>query len=300
MCPRLLKNPKRDREKKRKGLLIFAVVIAGILLAGRQLAKPKPGNINQQLESILSATVRQGKPIRNAVLCVSKGDGSFNWCGAAGIANQDGKVVMTGANPIYIASTTKLFTATAIMMMNEKGLIALDDPMAKYLPEEMIHGIQIYQGHDYSREITVEQLLSHTSGIPDYYDEKGKDGKSLFEIFKSDQQRKWTVDEEIARARDEMTPGFKPGARAFYSDTNYQLLGKIIEARTGKPLEEVFEELFFRRLGLKHTWLVGLSEPMENPPRRLRKYSQRIRTSPECAQVPFTGPMAASYQPRRT
>ena len=81
---------------------------------------------------------------------------------------------MADATPIYIASTTKLFTATAIMMMNEKGLIALDDPMAKYLPEEMIHGIQIYQGHDYSREITVEQLLSHTSGIPDYYDEKGK------------------------------------------------------------------------------------------------------------------------------
>ena len=250
---------------KRRGLLIWlvVVVIAGILLAGRQLAKPRPGNINQQLESILSATVRQGKPIRNAVLCVSKGDGSFNWCGAAGIANQDGNVIMTDATPIYIASTSKLFTATAIMMMNEKGLITLNDPMAKYLPEEMIHGIQVYQGHDYSHEITIEQLLAHTSGIPDYYDEKGKDGKSLLEIFKSDQQRKWTVDQEIARARDEMTPTFKPGARAFYSDTNYQLLGKIIEARTGKPLEEVFEELFFCPLGLKHTWLVGLSEPLE-------------------------------------
>ena len=62
-----------------------------------------------------------------------------------------------------------------------------------------------------------------------------------------------------------MVPNFKPGAKAFYSDTNYQLLGKIIEARTGKPLEAVFEDFFFRPLGLKHTWLVGRSEPLEKP-----------------------------------
>jgi D-alanyl-D-alanine carboxypeptidase len=62
-----------------------------------------------------------------------------------------------------------------------------------------------------------------------------------------------------------MAPTFKPGDKAFYSDTNYQLLGKIIEARTGKPLQGIFEEFFFRPLGLKHTWLVGLSEPLEKP-----------------------------------
>lgn len=246
-------------------IVLVVVVAAGILLAGRQLTRPRSGNIRQQLDSALRATVGQGKPIRNAALCVTKGDGSFTWCDAAGVANQDGKVPMTAATPFYIASITKLFTATAIMMLHEKGLIALNDPMAKYLPEQMIHGIQIYQGHDYSHEITVEQLLAHTSGIPDYYDEKGKDGKTLFEIFKADQQRKWTVDKEIARTRDEMTPTFEPGAKTFYSDTNYLLLGKIIEAKTGKPLQEVFEELFFRPLGLKHTWLVGLSEPLGKP-----------------------------------
>ena len=129
----------------------------------------------------------------------------------------------------------------------------------------MIHGIQTYPGHDYSREITIEQLLAHTSGIPDYYDGKGKDGRTLFEIFKADQQRQWSVDEEIARAREQLTPTFKPGEKASYSDTNYQLLGKIIEAKTGKPLEEVFEQFFFRPLGLTHTWLVGHSEHIRKP-----------------------------------
>src|ERR1035437_4522629 len=134
-------------------IVLVVVVAAGILLAGRQLTRPRSGDIRQQLDS---------------ALCVTKGDGSFTWCDAAGVANQDGKVPITAATPFYIASITKLFTATAIMMLHEKGLIALNDPMAKYLPEQMIHGIQIYQGHDYSHEITVEQLLAHTSGIPDY------------------------------------------------------------------------------------------------------------------------------------
>jgi D-alanyl-D-alanine carboxypeptidase len=242
-------------------LLVFVVV----LLGGSQLAKPDPLSINQQLESLLNTTVGQGRPIRNAALCVSKGDGSLNWCGAAGIANQEGQVLMTKSTPFFIASTTKLFTATAIMILYEKGLIALNDPIAKFLPEQMIHGIQIFEGHDYSHEITVEQLLAHTSGIPDYYEEKANDGKTLFEIFRADQKSEWTVDEQISRARDEMKPTFKPGAKAFYSDTNYLLLGKIIEARTGKPLQQVFEEFFFRPLGLQHTWLVGLSKPIGSP-----------------------------------
>jgi hypothetical protein len=67
----------------------------------------------------------------------------------------------------------------------EQRALRLDDPIAKYLPQDLIHGINVYQGHDYSNEINIEHLLAHTSGIPDYYDEKGNDGKTLFEIFKA-------------------------------------------------------------------------------------------------------------------
>jgi CubicO group peptidase (beta-lactamase class C family) len=252
---------------KRKGIVILLIVvaIAGVIVGGSLVSTFHRGNINQQLASVLSSSVGKGKAIRNASLCVSKGDSSFTWCGAAGTAHQNGNVLMTEATPIYIASVTKLFTATAIMILNEQDQIRLDDPMEKYLPGELINGIQIYQGHDYSHEITIEQLLAHTSGIPDYYDGTGKDEKTLFEIYKADQQRNWSVEEEIARARDQMTPTFRPGEQAFYSDTNYQLLGKIIEWKTGKPLQDVFEQLFFHPLSLKHTRMVGPSEFMRMP-----------------------------------
>jgi len=252
---------------KRKGLLIpLGIILLAVVSApARLLTGQTSKSLNDELASIVSSSAGADKPVKNDVLYVAKGDGSFTWSGAAGYADPVNKVHMTADTPIYIASVTKLYTATVIMILYERGQLSLDDPMAKYLPDELIRGIQVCEGHDYSREITIAQLLAQTSGIPDYYDERARDGKTLLDLLLADPDRAWTVDETIARARDEMTPRSKPGDKAFYSDTNYQLLGKIIEARTGKPLEAVFEESLFRRLGLKHTWLVGRSQPLERP-----------------------------------
>ena len=245
---------------------ILAVIVAiGIVLTVCRLTKPSFGKINQELEYIVNDQVKSNKHIKNCIVYVAKGDGSFTWSGAAGIAKQDGQVPMTQDTPIYLASITKLYTAAAIMRLYEQGLLGLDEPMAKYLPDDLICGIHIYEGHEYSHEITISQLLAHTSGIADYYSEKSKNGKSLFETFVSDQNRRWTVDETIARVRNDMVPNFKPGTSASYSDTNYQLLGKIIESVTGKPLQVVYDEFFLRQLGLKHTWLVGRSKPKVEP-----------------------------------
>jgi D-alanyl-D-alanine carboxypeptidase len=252
---------------KGRGFLIAVgtMLLAGAGLAGRLPAAQSPKSPNDELAAIVGSAAGADKPVKSAVLRVAKGDGSFAWSGAAGFADPVNNIPMTAGTPVYIASVTKLYTATVVMMLSEKGRLSLDDPMAKYLPDEMIRGIQVYDAHDYSREITIGQLLSHASCIPDYYDEKARDGKTLFELLLADPNRTWTVDQAIARARDEMVPRFKPGDKAFYSDTNYQLLGKIIEARTGKPLEAVFEEFLFRPLGLEHTWLVGRSHPLQQP-----------------------------------
>jgi CubicO group peptidase (beta-lactamase class C family) len=217
------------------------------------------------MEYLVSGLVEKDKSVRNCVLSVMKGDGSFSWSGAAGTASQYGQVPMTKDTPIYIASITKLYTATVIMRLYENGALSLDDPMSRYLSKELIQGIHVYKGTDYSREITIKQLLSHTSGIADYYTEKPKGGKSLFDLFLEKPERSWTVDETIERTRNDLRPNFQPGTDASYSDTNFQLLGKVIEAVTGKPLHTVYEDFIFRPLGLKHTWLIGRSEPQLAP-----------------------------------
>jgi D-alanyl-D-alanine carboxypeptidase len=242
-------------------VLVIVIFVAGLLLTALNCSNSPSNDLNLSLEHSVSALVEKDKSIENCVLAVTKGDGSYSWAGAAGLANQDGQVPMTRDTPIYIASVTKLYTATAIMELYEEGALSLDDPMSKYLPADLIKGINVYKGKDYSNEITIRQLLAQTSGIADYYEEKGKDGKSAFEILVADPNSSWTVDGAIARTRDELQPHFAPGTGAFYSDTNFLLLGKIIENVTHKPLQDVYEDFFFRPLGCTHTWLVNLSQP---------------------------------------
>jgi D-alanyl-D-alanine carboxypeptidase len=245
--------------------ILIMIIAAGLFTTRLKYSTRSFDDLNQEMQYLVSGLVEKDKSVRNCVLSVMKGDGSFSWSGAAGIASQDGQVPMTKDTPIYIASITKLYTATAIMLLFEKGALSLDDPMSRYLPEELIQGIHVYKGKDYSHEITLKELLSHTSGIADYYTEKPKGGKNLFELFLEEPERSWTVDETIERARNDLEPNFQPGTDASYSDTNFQLLGKVIDAITGKPLHLVYKEFFFRPLNLKHTWLAGRSEPQFTP-----------------------------------
>ena len=242
-------------------------VIAMVLLAGLPGCSTRAGdNPEHTMEALLTDLVQKDKSVKNCVLSVAKGDGSFSWSGAAGIAREDKQAPMGKETPIYAASITKLYTAVAVMRLYEEGFLSLDDPMARYLPKSLIEGIHWYKGKDYSDKITIRQLLSHTSGIPDYYNGKPDGGKSLFELFVERPERRWTVEETIDRVRKDLRPRSRPGRRAVYSGTNYQLLGKIIEAATGKPLHLVFEELIFRPLGLTHTYLIGWPQPQSAPP----------------------------------
>jgi len=240
------------------------VAVGGAVFVRRA---PPPGPPAVALQRVLADAVAGDRSIRHAVLAVASGDGRFAWTGAAGTADADGQEPMLATTPICIASVTKLYTATVVMRLEERGLLALDDPIAKHLPPALITGIAIYRGVDQSGRITIRDLLAHRSGIADYYDSPGPDGKTLFDHFVADPRRHWTVDETIARVRGAMAATSLPDTRTEYVDTDYQLLGKLIERVAGKPLAAVYDELIFRPLGLRNTWLVGFP-PSSAPQRR--------------------------------
>ena len=99
---------------------ILIIIIAAGLFITRLSSTRSFDDLNQELGYLVSGSVEKDKSVRNCVLSVMKGGGSFSWSGAAGIASQEGQVPMTKDTPIYIASITKLYTATAVMRLYEK------------------------------------------------------------------------------------------------------------------------------------------------------------------------------------
>lgn len=210
------------------------------------------------------------KQVKHAIMAVERGDRSFRWIGAAGEANPGGPP-MQADTPYCIASVTKLYIAAVVLKLHERRRLALDEPIMDYLPQTLLMGLHRLEGVDYTGAITIRHLLGHTSGLPDYLEERPKGGKSLIERLIEEGDMSWSIEDLAEMVRNRLTPHFPPQRadakrqKARYSDTNYQLLIAVIEAAAGLPLYRVFEDLLFRPLNLRHTWLPGYS-PLESTP----------------------------------
>ncbi|GFP22629.1 hypothetical protein HKBW3S09_00097 [Candidatus Hakubella thermalkaliphila] len=225
----------------------------------------------QCLQDLLRRLVSR-KGVKHAIIAVERGDESFRWIGAAGDAKPDG-TPMRADTPFFIASVDKLFTATVILKLRERRHVGLDEPISTYLPQTLIGGLHRLGGVDYTGTITVRHLLSHTSGPADWLEDRPKGGRSLVERLIHEGDMSLSIDDLVHIVRDQLPPHFPPQPvkakrqKVRYCDTNYVLLIAIIEAVTGQPLHQVHEELLFRPLDLRHTWLAGHSRPLEPTPK---------------------------------
>jgi D-alanyl-D-alanine carboxypeptidase len=231
---------------------------------------PDPDNqvdadIDSRLTALLDRTVAR-RVIHHAMFDVAAGDGTQRWSGAAGTADANGTPLRPDT-PFFVASITKRFIATLVLQASERGELSLDDPIVDHLPAEVTDGLHVLKGVDHTPAITIRHLLSHTSGLPDYFDKPKGGGPSLFRELAAGHDVAWTFDDMIHMARDEHTPHFPPQdlaaprQRARYSDTGFQLLISIVERATGQPFAAVLSDRILTPLSLDHTWLPGRSEP---------------------------------------
>lgn len=199
----------------------------------------------QSLQTVLDKIVDH-KKVFGTSFAIKKDNSS--WIGGSGniASNQS----------YFIASTTKLFTTAIILNLKSKGKLNLEDKISKYLDSSIIKGLHVFKGKEYSYDLTIKHLLSHTSGLPDYFQDKGSSGKSLEDELKSGSDQYWTLEEAIERTKS-IQPLFVPGSKnkAHYSDANFQLLGKIIEIITNKSYSENCNDLIINPLGLTKTYL---------------------------------------------
>jgi D-alanyl-D-alanine carboxypeptidase len=205
------------------------------------------GMINKEfLNQVLNKMV-DNKRIFSAVLCVENSDKSLSWTGAAGNMQKDSR--------FFIASVTKLYVTAVTMRLIEENRIELNEKISKYLPEYLCEGLHVLNGVDYSNEITIYHLISNTSGLPDYFFHKQTNGRTVASELMEGNDESWHLDRTIGLIKN-LRPKFKPGAKskASYSDSNYQLLGRIIENVTGKNIGEVFNDYIFSELNLPNTY----------------------------------------------
>ncbi len=160
--------------------------------------------------------------------------------------------------PYFIASITKLFTVAVTMQLRSEGAFALDTPVAEILGEQTMQGLVVHDGLDYAAKITVRQLLAHTSGIADHYEDRDADNVCLADRL-ADEDRFWSFEELLQLTRRLPSP-FVPGqpGRAHYSDTNFQLLGRVAEICDGERFDTVVRRRIIEQLGLQHTWHLTL------------------------------------------
>ncbi|MFE7722985.1 serine hydrolase domain-containing protein [Nocardia rhizosphaerihabitans] len=189
------------------------------------------------LESDLNQLVRDGG-VPGAQLVATDGDHEIQLDG--GFGDLTTETPFPDAARVRIASNTKTFVAAVVMQLVSEGRAALDVAVEHYLP-----GVITGPGGDGNR-ITVRQLLSHTSGIPDYL-------PLLRLSSEADLRRSRPVDELIAMAlaRPAM---FEPGTEFRYSNTNYLLLGQVVERITGASIADEVTGRVIRPLGLTETY----------------------------------------------
>jgi CubicO group peptidase (beta-lactamase class C family) len=134
------------------------------------------------------------------------------------------------------------------LILEAQNKLSLNDTLDKYFDANVLDGLHVYKGTDYSRRLTISNLLFQTSGIPDWFEEGGAK-KLLIEndIFLS-------FEEKLASIK-KIKPYFAPGARTRYSDTNFVLLVKIVENITKMTMAEVCREWIFKPLNMQKTYL---------------------------------------------
>ena len=130
------------------------------------------------------------------------------------------------------------------------------DRIVDYLDADLMRGLHVYRGRDYSAEITVRNLLMQTSGLYDVF-------YALWEKMMEDPSFTVSTRDAIAWGKEHLKPVAEPARTHSYTDTNYYLLGFIVEAITGKTFHEAMHELIFDPLGMSHAWMHGYSSPKE-------------------------------------
>lgn len=247
------------RSGRRRAVSAAAAVAVGVMTMGA-LAQPaasaatRPHTVQRGLNALVHT---DGVP---AALASVKDRGGPTRTYTAGVGDLATGAKVPRDGQVRMGSNTKTFTAVVVLQLVGEGKIGLDAPVDAYL-----RGLVRGDGID-GRQITVRQLLQHTSGLPNY------------SKYLSDDIRYYDPRELLDLALQHKAD-FAPGTNWAYSNTNYLVAGLIVQKVTGRPLAEEIDQRVIKRIGLRHTYFPAPGEEMIRE-RHPRGYYQESAGAP--------------------
>ena len=234
-------------------LLLMAVNIPSFCWAQRAGTTPiasTPPPVVARLDSLLSARYHKLQFTGNVLLAQK---GVVVYQRSFGYADRENLRLMTESSRFHLASTSKLFTAVAILQLKQRGLLNLTDSVVQYLPD-----------FPYPR-ITIWHLLTHTSGLPDF---------DIFDpYYHQDPKRILTNADLIPALKRYGRVLFEPGEKWSYSSPGMALLASIVEQITHLSFEQYLKQYIWAKAGMHHTYINSLSAPVEDP-KRVKNYAR--------------------------
>ena len=236
------------RVKQITTLLALCLLLVAEVSAQTAVALPSAQEITRKVDDYMAAAMRVNR-FSGAVLLAR--DGQPIESRGYGMANIELSVPNSPETVFRLGSVTKQFTGMAIVMLQERGKLSVNDPICKYLSDCP----QAWQ------PITIKNLLTHTAGIPNYTE---------FPDFPKTAAVDTTAAELTSRFRDKPLQ-FALGEKYAYSNSGYYLLGTIIERASGKPYADFLQENIFGPLGMKQT---GYDNPVRIIKNRAAGYAR--------------------------
>jgi D-alanyl-D-alanine carboxypeptidase len=243
---------------------IFAVL--GLVFAAGSCTHT-PEVATEKLDAALQKVVREDDDVFGAVVAVDAPKLGLSYEGAAGLAQVDAGVPMTTSTAFLSASVGKLLVAATVLSLAGANIIDLDAPLSRYVDLEQsgARDLPVRGGNDALAAITVRQLLTHKSGLPDYFSDASRDGAPrLFDLIVDAPERTFTRADLFSYCRDHFDAVGAPGTVFHYADTNFDLLGLVLEGATGAArYTDVVRTRVLEPLGLTHTWAHSEAAPVD-------------------------------------
>ena len=204
------------------------------------------------LTGIMNQAVEQGQIAGGSFLVAHKGEIVFRE--AFGYADIESKRAFTTEELLPIASVSKPFMASVMMVLVEQGKLSLDDPVEKYLPE--FKGKKVEGSQSPARPMTIRHLLSHTAG---FWGNQGITPEKMDLIRNFERPLS-----EAVKLIADYDLSYEPGTKWIYSGTGYCVLGRVAEVALGQSLEEIAQEALFRPLGTESHDLFTIERSTKN------------------------------------